>query len=107
KRTEAESEFRAALAIEYQLVANFPAVPAYRRDLAKTLVGLGKLLLDLGKAADAETEFRQALALLDRLVTEFPDVPSYTDHLATTYSSLGLALDKQAMLDQAIAAHRR
>jgi Flp pilus assembly protein TadD len=48
------------------LAADFPAVPFYRRDLAKSYNQLGAILAGTGRAADAEAAYREAMKLYQR-----------------------------------------
>src|SRR5207247_5233799 len=50
---EAEAEYRAALAVQEALAADFPTVPEYRVELGATYVNLGHQLRDRGDAAAA------------------------------------------------------
>ena len=52
-----------AIRLWEKLAADFPAVPGYRQELARSHNNLGVLLADLGKRSEAEAEFRQALAI--------------------------------------------
>jgi tetratricopeptide (TPR) repeat protein len=86
------------------LAAEFPAVPAYRRDLALSHNNLGLLLADLGQRAAAEEQVRKALAIREKLAAEFPAVPDYRQHLAGSHGNLGLLL---AGLGQGAAAQEQ
>jgi tetratricopeptide (TPR) repeat protein len=89
KPAEAEAAARRALTIRERLVADFPAVPEYRRDLADTYGGLGSLLRDVGKQAEAEAAYRQALTVRERLAADYPAVPDYRLGLANDQVNLG------------------
>jgi tetratricopeptide (TPR) repeat protein len=89
KRAEGEEQDRKALALDEKLVADFPDVPAYRRDLARCHNALGNLLQDLGKRAEVEEQFRKALALNEKLVADFPGVPAYRVGLGGSYCNKG------------------
>jgi tetratricopeptide (TPR) repeat protein len=64
---EAESEYRAALAMYCKLAEENPAVPQFRADLAKLHNDLGFALLGSHHYREAEVEFRQALATWSEL----------------------------------------
>src|SRR5437588_515703 len=100
---KAETEYRAALAIFTKLLAEFPAVPSYRRDFATTHASLGILLhYDLKKRWDqAAAEYRAAIAIQQKLVADFPNVPDYRARLASSHYNLGNALDNLGERDQA------
>jgi eukaryotic-like serine/threonine-protein kinase len=74
------------------LAADFPAVPAYRSELARSHNNLGVLLYALGKRAEAEEQYRQALAVFEKLAADFPTVPAYRRDLAGSHNNLGALL---------------
>jgi serine/threonine protein kinase/Flp pilus assembly protein TadD len=72
-----------------KLTTDFPAVPEYRLELARSQHNMGFLLADLGKRSEAEKQYRQALGIQEKLVTEFPAVPEYRVELARSHNNLG------------------
>ena len=60
-----------------QLAADFPSVPAYRQELARSHNNLGNLLVGLGKREEAEAAYRAALEIQEQLAADFPSVPEY------------------------------
>src|SRR5690606_10844356 len=98
---DAEAEYRAAIAIETELVAEFAAVALYHRSLASTYRLLGNVLTEEGNVADGVAEYRRALVPRKRLVDEFPGVPDYREQLTLILSRLGAALEKEGDLDNA------
>ena len=104
KRPEAEEQYRKALAIQEKLVAEFPAVPEYRRDLALSHNNLGILLSGLRKRPEAEEQYRKALAIQEKLVAEFPAVPEYRKDLAGSHNNLGDLLTDLGKRPEAEAA---
>ena len=74
------------------LAADFPAVPAYRQELAHSHNNLGILLADLGKRPEAEEQYRKALAIQEKLAADFPAVPEYRQDLARSHNNLGILL---------------
>src|SRR5262249_13553212 len=88
---QAEVEYRAARALQQQLVAVLPA-PEYRRDLALSCIHLGGLLKDTDLPKEAEAEYRAARALFAKLVAEFPAAPEHRRGLAMSRHSLGTLL---------------
>ncbi len=92
KRPEADEQHRKALAVREKLVADFPAVPVYRRELAQSHNNLGLLLAELGKGPEAEEHVRRAQAIQEKLVADFPAVPRYRQDLALSHNNLGLLL---------------
>jgi tetratricopeptide (TPR) repeat protein len=97
---------RNALKIEMQLAADFPTVPQYRHDLARSYNNLGNLLRDQGKRDEAEAAYHDALKIQGLLAAEFPTVPEYRQELALSHSNLGYLLLNQGKRDEARAAHR-
>jgi serine/threonine protein kinase len=93
-RQAAKPFYQRALAIQAQLIKDFPAVPEFRHGGADTLNQLGTLLADQGERASAAEHFRQARDLAARLAADFPAVPDYRRLLAAVHSNLGkLALE--------------
>ena len=87
---QAEKQYRKGLAIWEKLAADFPAVPAYRSDLAWSHKNLGILLGGLGQRAAAEEQYPpRALAIEEKLAADFPAVPAYRSDLAWSHNSLG------------------
>src|SRR5262249_17883345 len=70
KQSEAEAAYREALLEQRELVAGFPLVSAYRRDLARTLNNIGLLRRNLGRR-DWEAPIREAVDL-QRVLVEGP-----------------------------------
>jgi tetratricopeptide (TPR) repeat protein len=98
--------FQEAIILYERLAADFPAVPLYRQDLAKTYNNLGVLLLHLGKRPEAMEACRQALALRKKLAADFPDAPEYRDELARSHNNLGKLLTKLGNGPEAETAYR-
>jgi serine/threonine protein kinase len=89
---EARAAYETARDLRSGLVAAFPDVPRYRRDLADTHDGLGVLLRNLGAHAPARAENEAALELRLELAEAFPDVPGYRHELSRSHSNLGVLL---------------
>jgi tetratricopeptide (TPR) repeat protein len=111
---EAEEAFRTSQERYAQLVADFPAVPDYRQELAVTHENLGVLLKDTGRGKEAEGEYRQARDLQQHLVNESPGVPGYRERLAGCHCNLGALLhsagraqDAEGELRQALDLDQR
>jgi serine/threonine-protein kinase len=92
EKESACSDYEQMRAIFAQLVADFPAVPQYRLELARSHQHLGILLRDLDKRADAESALHEALNIQAQLARDFPSVPQYRQDLATSHNDLGLLL---------------
>ena len=91
----AEPAYRQALKLQQQLVAEFPTVPAYRKELAATHNNLGVLLKDLGQEAEAEMHYRRAIDLRDKLAVEFRGVPRSRQQQAQSHHNLANLLRHQ------------
>jgi tetratricopeptide (TPR) repeat protein len=102
RRDEAEKEYRAALALWEKLAEQFPALPDYRRGLAKSHNNLAKLLADLSRRDEAEKAYRAALTLREKLAEQFPAVPDYTVEMGLGYSDFGNLLLHQGQAQAAV-----
>ncbi len=85
----AEAAYRAAVDIQRQLAADFPAQPDYRADLARFHNSLGNVLAQTDRSAQAERAWRSARDIFQQLVAEVPDKPFYRHGLATCHNNLG------------------
>ena len=103
---EAEAAFRDALAIQKQLVAEFPTRPDFRQELARTYGNLGVLLRETGQLKEAEAAYRNALALQKQLVADFPTRPDFRQELTKSYNNLGVLLYQTGRPKEAEAAWR-
>jgi serine/threonine protein kinase len=88
--TEAVEVDRRAVAVRERLVADYPAVPAYRHRLAESLSGLGNHLWDLRRESEMEPQYRRAQALWERLAADFPAEPRYRESLAEVFLRWGM-----------------
>jgi eukaryotic-like serine/threonine-protein kinase len=86
------ADYDAGGAIFVRLVGDFPAVAAYRRDLATSHNNRALALLVLGRRSEAEVAFREALAIEAKLAKDFPGVPEYRQGVARSYNNLGNTL---------------
>jgi tetratricopeptide (TPR) repeat protein/predicted Ser/Thr protein kinase len=89
---EAEKHFREALAIEQQLVHEFPDVADYHHDLFHTYYHLGFLLSHSGRPEEAEKVCKEAEALHQRLIPRFRTRPEFREDLGDTYMLLAVLL---------------
>jgi serine/threonine protein kinase/tetratricopeptide (TPR) repeat protein len=90
-----------------RLAADFPTVPAYRRELALSHNNRGDMLARLGKWPEAEAAMRQALALRKQLAADFPAGPECRQELAYSHNSLGALLKDLGRGAEAEAAYRQ
>jgi serine/threonine protein kinase/Flp pilus assembly protein TadD len=104
---EACGGYEEAIAGWALLAADFPAVPQYREELAKSHNNLGIQLAGLGKRVEAEAAYRQALAVQERLAADFPAVPQYRQELARSHNNLGNLLAELGKRVEAEAAYRQ
>jgi serine/threonine protein kinase/tetratricopeptide (TPR) repeat protein len=107
KYAEAENLYRQALRVQEKRVAEFPAVPRGRLELADSYHGLGIVLGELRKPEEAKTAFRQALGLRKKLADDYPKVLSYRRDLAANYNDLGTPLRRLGKHAEAEAAYRQ
>ena len=101
---EAEAAYAPALALQKQLVAEFPARPEFRRALAATHNNMGNLLNITGRAAEAEAAYADALTLLKQLAADFPGRPDFRQELASSQGNLGALLRETGRLKPAETA---
>ena len=85
----AAAAFRAALALNQQLAADFPELANHRSNLAGCYHNLSILSAARGEKAEAEAQLRQALEINARLAADFPEEPEHRSDLAAQHNSLG------------------
>ncbi|HYT90299.1 MAG TPA: tetratricopeptide repeat protein, partial [Gemmataceae bacterium] len=89
-----------------KLVAEFPRVPAYRRDLAGCLNNLGALLYNTQRLPAAEAPLRRALALRRELAADPSALPGDRSQLATAHYNLANLLKDLDQHPEAEDAYR-
>jgi serine/threonine protein kinase len=94
---------RQALAIRRALVAEFPGVPEYRRDLAESL----HEFWHGPDSEDAEARLGESVEILESLAAEFPDEPEYRRFLAQSLNDVATLRKFAGQLDAAEACFRR
>jgi serine/threonine protein kinase/Flp pilus assembly protein TadD len=104
---EAEAGYHTAARLYEKLTSDFPSVPEYRHELARSNRNLGNRLADRGKGVEAETAYRQALVLQEKLVADFPAVPPYRQYLAYIHHALGNLLRGRGNRTDAEAEYRK
>jgi serine/threonine protein kinase/tetratricopeptide (TPR) repeat protein len=102
---EAETAYADALAIQKQLVADFPARPEFRHELASTHNKLGILLRNTGRPQEAETAFAEALAIQKGLAADFPARPEFRQALAGIRYNVGNLLNAAGRFQEAETAY--
>jgi serine/threonine-protein kinase len=85
---EAEQAFRKAVALQEQLVAEFPTSPFFRQFLAVNYANLARLLQQTGRLTEAEQTNRKAIGLLEKLAADFPGVYYYREQQAMLWDDL-------------------
>src|SRR5262249_27121408 len=93
------------LAALTKLVADFPAIPVYRQDLARTYFNLGTLLQE-AKPGGAEKAYRRALELREKLVSDSPGHIPYQSDLALVENNLGVVLRGRGGVAEALRLAR-
>jgi tetratricopeptide (TPR) repeat protein len=90
--SEAEAEYRQAIAISQKVTADNPAVTRFRVFLGNHHHGLGDLLSQTGKPAEAEAEYRRALEICAKLAADNPKVPHHRKVVASCHEDLSVVL---------------
>jgi tetratricopeptide (TPR) repeat protein len=103
--TEAEKDFDQALAIQKQLVADFPSRPEFRQELARSHNNRGGLFYTLDRLKEAEEDFDQALTMQKRLVADFRTRPEFRQELARSHNNRGGLLYTMRRLGEAEKAY--
>jgi tetratricopeptide (TPR) repeat protein len=91
---QAEQCFREGFAIQKQLSAAFPAVAAYRNELAVGNIDVARLWMDAGKTQEAVGAVESALAILQKLAVEDPAERLYRARQGVAYNLRGLLRDE-------------
>jgi len=98
---DAEQKFREAVRIRQKLADDFPAILAYRWDLAESRMDLGETLRALGRREEAGEAFAQALVLQQALVRESPGRVGFRSEMAATLSQQADLLREDGKLEEA------
>jgi len=102
---DSENAYRRSAAIGRKLVADFPARPEFRHQLAGSLNNLGSLLHRLDNLREAESAKVEAVAVYRQLAAEFSDRPEYRQALSGVLNNLGNLFCETDRLPQAEQAH--
>ena len=90
--SEAEQNFRKAIAIQSPLVKQFPSVPHYGLWMAAFRVANADALIHRNQPAEARVELEETLAILLHQLEQKPETPRPHDLLSLGYSKLAIAL---------------
>ena len=94
KSAEALAVYKLALADQEAQAAARDASNDVRHGLARTLVRIGVLLMNMDKLADSETELRAAMAIQQKLADDNPDVIKFRSSLAYSHYLVATVLMK-------------
>jgi len=96
-----------AIAILERLAHDQPTVIEYQRNLAKSHLGYGNLLIGTGRPAEALKPHLKALGIRERLVLENPTVTEYQSDLAISHHHIGNLLSVTGQPAESLKEHRR
>ena len=99
-----ENAYRRAVALGTQLVADFPARPEFRHELADSHNALG-LLLSTTRSREAESVYGETLEILKQLAADFPTRHEFRQALAGVHNNLGNLLGETGRPKEAEDAH--
>jgi tetratricopeptide (TPR) repeat protein len=88
----ARMAYEKARDLQQELAYDFPTVPYYRHELARTHKNLGALLIGLGESDSGSAEFERARDLQQTLADEYPAAPQYRLELARIHNNLASLL---------------
>jgi tetratricopeptide (TPR) repeat protein len=93
---EAEEAYRQAVSRLDKLAAEFPNVPDYPQDLARSRFALVLLLASSGRPQEAEQAYRQAVDLFEKVAAKLPNTPDFRVELGTSLNNLAWPLATSA-----------
>jgi tetratricopeptide (TPR) repeat protein len=105
KGEAAQGQYEMALHLRKKLVDEYPAIPTYQRELARTHYNLGNLLNDLGQRDVARAEYEKAGELHRKLVEQSSTIPGFVQELAAVHNNLGRLLVEIGQRDAARAEY--
>jgi tetratricopeptide (TPR) repeat protein len=82
------------LAVAEKLTGDFPALHAYRLELARAHYALGRARSKLGDGEGSVRQRRHSVTILRALVKEHPEVPAYRTELSICLNGLAFALGR-------------
>jgi tetratricopeptide (TPR) repeat protein len=111
---EALAAFEEALGIQEKLVADYPIIADYRRELGMSYNNQGILLHRLGRRQEALAAFGKGIDIKAKLAADSPTIPEYRRNLAGSYLNqanllrdLGRHADAEAASRAAVGAYQR
>jgi tetratricopeptide (TPR) repeat protein len=107
RRSEAEGCLREGRAIQERLVAAFPTVASYRRELALSIAELAGVWRELGRPSQEPLDaMKKALALLEELAAADPIEPVYRVRQAAAHEMCGVIRIEAGQVREAEAETR-
>jgi tetratricopeptide (TPR) repeat protein len=107
EHAQAEEAFRQGIALQEQLVADFPDRAAYRHELGGGLINWALVCQETGRHAQAEQLYRRAQGLFEKLAAEFPGVEGHRYELSATLHNLAALLEETNRPQEAETAYRQ
>ena len=107
RSSEAEAEYREALALRQKLFDDHPAIPQFQRDLADSLLSIGWQLSQAGKTVEAIGHYTREEVIRSKLIEAGSTIPEDKDSLANCQINMADALRRSGRLDEALAACER
>ncbi len=105
--SEAERQYRDALAIQQKLADDNPTVADFRDSLGLSHDNLGLLLLATGKPSEAEHEAREGLAVFQKLADDNRGVSLFRQRLSNVHMNLGWICYQSGKSSEAEAEYRK
>jgi len=102
KRPESEEQYRQALTIQEKLVADFPAVTAYRVELSTGYRNFGHVTGSRGKPADSAEWYAKAIRILTPIYEREPRDVRVRMFLRNGHAGRARALDRLQQFAKAI-----
>jgi eukaryotic-like serine/threonine-protein kinase len=107
RSSEADVEYRKALALYQKLADDNPDVTEFRHEQVYTYNNRGLLLGATGKSTEADAEYQKALTLLQKLADDNPARSQHQRELAASLLRFGNRLEQAERIDEAIGYFTR
>jgi tetratricopeptide (TPR) repeat protein len=101
------TSFKRGMALQEQLVTEFPDVLKYREDLAATCNGMGMLVGSMGDLPEGIRLIERAVQIREQAAKAQPDDEATYSDVGGAWNNLGVLLDEQGESQRALAAHKR